>query len=148
GAGRRARAAALRPVRPAPGPAGRGNRRHRAPDARTVSDATPLLQRLLRKGESARLRGEPRPASLPMTSTSNAREYLALATLVARDAFHGQIALAERAGAIDAVRDRHRGDGEQLLRIGVKDLDALAAPPGVALIASRTAVSQHARFGQ
>lgn len=112
-----------------------------------MSDATPLLQRLLRKGESARLRGDPRPASLPMTSTSSAREYLALATLEARDAFHGQIALAERAGAIDAVRDRHRGDGEQLLRIGVKDLDALAAHLGVELLASRMEVADAALSG-
>lgn len=117
-----------------------------------MSEAAPLLQRLLRKGEAARLRGDPRPASLPMASATGAREYLALATLEAREAFHGQIALAERAGAIAVVRDRHRGDGEQLLRISVADLAALASYLGVELVAARvetaarTLDAWHGRF--
>lgn len=102
-----------------------------------MSDATPLLQRLLRKGEAALLRGDARPASLPMTSASSAREYLSLASLDERERFHAQIALAERAGAITVLRDRHRGDGEQLLRVSVADLPALAACLGVELVASR-----------
>jgi len=101
-----------------------------------VSQATPLLRRLLRRGEAARLRGDAKPASLPLSGAS-AREYLALATLQARESFHSQIALAERAGAISVVRDRHRGDGEQLLRIGVADLEKLALHLGVDLLASR-----------
>ena len=102
-----------------------------------MSDATPLLQRLLRRGEAASLRGDPKPVSLPMTAASSAREYLALATLAERERFHGQIALAERAGAITVLRDRNRGDGEQLLRITLADAGALAAFLGVSLHASR-----------
>ena len=101
-----------------------------------MSDASPLLLRLLHRGEAARLRGEARPASLPLTGASG-REYLALSTLQARESFHGQIALAERAGGITAIRDTHRGDGEQLLRIGVADLEKLARHLGVDLLASR-----------
>ncbi len=101
-----------------------------------MSDATPLLLRLLRRGEAARSRGDARPASLPLTGAS-AREYLSLPTLQSRESFHGQISVAERAGAITVVRDRHRGDGEQLLRIGIADLEKLASHLGVDLLASR-----------
>ncbi|WP_313927240.1 Wadjet anti-phage system protein JetD domain-containing protein [Pseudoxanthomonas sp.] len=101
-----------------------------------MSDARRVLERLLRKGERARLRGDIAPASLPMTEAS-AREYLALRTLAERDTFHAQVALAERAGAIAVQRDSHRGDGERLLRLTVIDLDALADHLGIALLDAR-----------
>lgn len=101
-----------------------------------MSDARRVLERLLRKGERARLRGDIAPASLPMTEAS-AREYLTLRTLAERDTFHAQVTLAERAGAIAVQRDSHRGDGERLLRLTVTDLDALADHLGIALLDAR-----------
>ena len=41
-----------------------------------MSDARRVLERLLRKGERARLRGDATPASLPMTTEASARDYL------------------------------------------------------------------------
>jgi hypothetical protein len=101
-----------------------------------VSDARHVLERLLRKGERARLRDDASPVSLPMTEAS-ARDYASLRTLSERETFHAQIALAERAGAISVERDRHRGDGDRLLRLTVIDLDALAAHLGVTLLEAR-----------
>ncbi len=101
-----------------------------------MSDARRVLERLLRKGERARLRGDTASASLPMTEAS-ARDYLALRTLAERDTFHAQVALAERAGALTVKRDRHRGDGERLLRLTVTDLDAFADHLGIALLDAR-----------
>lgn len=101
-----------------------------------MSDARRVLERLLRKGERARLRGDAAPVSLPMTEAS-AGDYLSLRTLAERDTFHAQVALAERAGAIAVQRDRHRGDGERLLRLTVTDLDALADHLGIALLDGR-----------
>jgi hypothetical protein len=99
-----------------------------------VSDARRLLERLLRKGERARLRGDATAASLPMTTPASARDYLSLRTLAERETFHAQVALAERAGAIAVQRDRHRGDGDRLLRLTVADLDTLAGHLGVLLL--------------
>ena len=103
-----------------------------------MSDARRVLERLLRKGERTRLRGDGSAASLPMTEAS-AREYLALRTLAERETFHARVALAERAGAIAVQRDQHRGDGERLLRLTVIDLDALAVHLGVTLLHARVA---------
>lgn len=101
-----------------------------------MSDARRVLERLLRKGERARLRGDAAPVSLPMTEAS-ARDYLSLRSLAERETFHAQVTLAERAGAIAVQRDRHRGDGERLLRLTVIDLDALAAHLGMQLLDAR-----------
>lgn len=90
-----------------------------------MSDARRVLERLLRKGERARLRGDATAASLPMTTEASARDYLSLRTL------------AERAGAIAMQRDRHRGDGDRLLRLTVADLDALDGHLGVPLLEGR-----------
>ena len=106
-----------------------------------MSDARRLLERLLRKGERARRRGDLANASLPMTTEASARDYLALRTLAERDTFHAQVALAERCGAIAIQRDRHRGDGERLLRLTVVDLDALAAHLGTTLLDDRVGVA-------
>ena len=102
-----------------------------------MSDARRVLERLLRKGERARLRGDATPASLPMTTEASARDYLSLRTLAERETFHAQIAVAEHAGAIAAQRDRHRGDGDRLLRLTLVDLDALASHLGVPLLDAR-----------
>ena len=89
-----------------------------------MSAAQRVLERLLRRGEAARLRGDA-AASLSMQSVRDAGEYLDLSALDELDAFHAGIALAERAGAISVQRDR-RGDGSKLLRLHVADLAALA----------------------
>lgn len=101
-----------------------------------MSDPRRVLERLLRKGERARLRGGAAHASLPMTEAS-ARDYVSLRTLAERETFHAQVAIAERAGAIKVERDRHRGDGERLLRLTVIDLDVLADQLGVPLLDAR-----------
>lgn len=103
-----------------------------------MNPARQVLERLLQKGERARLRGDRSPASLPMTTEASAHAYLSLQTLAEREAFHAGIALAERAGAVAVERDRHRGDGERLLRISIADLDALAAHLGTELLQTRT----------
>ena len=100
-----------------------------------------VLERLLRKGERARLRGDTDPASLSMTGERDGREYRALRTLDAHEAFHGVIAMAERAGAIHVQRDRHRGEGDALLRIIVADLDVLAVHLGLPLLDARVQIA-------
>ncbi len=104
--------------------------------------ARATLERLLRKGERARLRGDSRAASLPMTTPASAADYLALETLDARERFHAAVALAERAGAVHVERDRHQGDGQRLLRIRVAHLDVLAAYLGIVLLDARTAAAE------
>lgn len=104
-----------------------------------MNPAAPVLARLLDRAERARLRGDTAPASLSMASARDAREYAALHSLREVEAFHAGIALAERDGAIVAERDRHRGDGETLLRLVVADFDALARHLGVDTLAQRAA---------
>jgi len=98
-----------------------------------VTGANETLERLLRRGESARLRGVETAVSLSMTSKVHAPEYIALRSLDDIEHYHAQIALAEREGAINVQRDRHHGDGQKLLRIGIADLGRLAASLGVRL---------------
>lgn len=98
-----------------------------------MSAARQVLERLLRRAESARRRGVEAPATLPMTRFS-APEYLALGTLDELERFHAQVALAEREGAIVSIRDRKAGDGSRLLRLQVADLSRLAAHLGVRLL--------------
>lgn len=104
-----------------------------------MSHARAVLERLLERAERARLRGDETPVSLSMAGTRDAREYHALKSLSEFEAFHAGIRLAERDGAITAQRDRHRADGERLLRIGASDIDALARHLGVATFAQRAA---------
>ena len=104
-----------------------------------MSNARAVLERLLERAEKARLRGDGAPVSLSMTGTRDAREYHALKSLPEFEAFHAGIRLAERDGAVTAQRDRHRADGERLLRIGVDDIDALARHLGMATLAQRAA---------
>lgn len=103
-----------------------------------MSRARPVLERLLRRAESARRRGAEGPVSQPMHSVA---EYTELASLADLDAFHADIALAERAGAVVVQRDRRRGDGTALLRLTVDDLSALARHLGAELLEDRVAAA-------
>ena len=104
-----------------------------------MSTAYPVLERLLRRAEKARLRGEETPVSLSMTGIRDAAEYLRMRTLPEFESFHASLRLAERDGAIAVQRDHHRGDGEKVLRISVASLDVLARHLGVAPLAERAA---------
>jgi hypothetical protein len=101
-----------------------------------VSAARQVLERLLRRAESARRRGAVEQVSLRMASVA---EYTALRSLAELDDFHAAIVLAERDGAIAAQRVSRSGDGSRLLRIGVADLAALARHLGVELLDDRVA---------
>jgi hypothetical protein len=96
-----------------------------------VSAARRVLDRLLRRAASARLRGADEHVSLPMTG---AAEYVALRSLDELEVFHAEIVLAERAGAIAAQREGRSGDGSKLLRLTVADLAALAGHLDVRLL--------------
>lgn len=105
-------------------------------------DDTParrVLERLLRRAEAASLNGGAPPVSLSMTGNRDGAEYRALSGVADFDAFHARIALAERAGAITVERDRHRDDGERLLRLTVRDLSALARDLRIELLGERVA---------
>ena len=70
-------------------------------------------------------------------------EYAGLSSLAELEAFHADIALAERAGAVVVQRDRGRGDGTALIRLTVGDLSALARHLGMELLDDRvTAAAQ------
>lgn len=101
-----------------------------------MSDARRVLERLLRRAESARRRGADERVSQPMAT---AGAYASLRTLEALDGFHAEIALAERAGAIRVTRDWKGGDGSRLLRLQVADLQRLARHLGVRLLDERCA---------
>lgn len=104
-----------------------------------MSDARVVLERLLRRAESARLRGADEHVSVPM---SGVREYTALRSLEQLETFHAEIALAERDGAITAQREARSGDGSRLLRLNVIDLPALARHLGVPLLHDRVAAAE------
>ncbi len=101
-----------------------------------MNAARQVLERLLRRGESARRRGDTRPASLPMTAAS-CPEYAALDTLDAVESFHAVIGLAERAGAVVVERRRAGGDTTILQRISLGDLQALAVHLDIPLLGDR-----------
>lgn len=105
-------------------------------------DDTParrVLVRLLRRAEAALLKNDGQPASLSMTGSRDGAEYRALGGVADFESFHARIALAERGGAITAVRDRHRDDGERLLRLTVRDMAALARELRIELLGERVA---------
>ena len=85
------------------------------------------------------LAGDPQPATLAMAGKRDGAEYRALRGVADFDGFHAHVALAERAGAVTVQRDRHRGDGERLLRLTVRDAGALAHELGVQLLHERVA---------
>jgi hypothetical protein len=101
------------------------------------SPARRVLERLLRRAEAARLAGEAKPVSLPMDGKRDGAEYRALRGADEFEAFHARIALAERSGAVTVERDRHRDDGQRLLRLGVADMQALARELGIELLEAR-----------
>jgi len=102
-----------------------------------VNAARAALERLLQRAEKAQLRGEETPASVSMSGTRDAAEYLRLRTLPELESFHAGIRLAEREGAIAVQRDDHRADGEKLLRITAIDVVQLARHLGIELLAER-----------
>lgn len=104
-----------------------------------MNHARSVLERLLRRAESARRHGADERVSQPMRSVA---EYTGLASLPELEAFHVDIALAERAGAVAVQRDGHSGDGSRLLRLTVADLSALARHLGVALLDERVAAAE------
>lgn len=109
-----------------------------------MSAARQVLERLLRRAESARLRNADEHVSLSMSRASSAREYLALRSLDELERFHAEVALAERAGAIVANREGRSGDGSKLIRLSVADLPALARHLGVTLLDEQAAAAMQA----
>ncbi len=101
-----------------------------------MNAARQVLERLLRRGESARSRGDVKPLSLLMTAAS-CPEYAALDTLDAVESFHAVIGLAERAGAVVVDRRRAGGDTAILQRIRLNDLEALAVHLDIRLLGDR-----------
>ena len=110
-----------------------------APGGERDTPARRVLERLLRRAEAALRAGDRRPATLPMDGKRDAAEYRALRGVADFDDFHARIALVERAGAITVERDRHRDNGERLLRLAVRDAAVLARELGVALLHERVA---------
>ncbi|SEL14869.1 hypothetical protein SAMN05428989_1552 [Pseudoxanthomonas sp. GM95] len=98
-----------------------------------MSEARITLEKLLRRGENARLRGSSEDVSLSMTSQAHAAEYIQLRALEAIERYHAQITLAERDAAVSVQRDRLAGDGSRLVRITVANLERLALHLGIQL---------------
>lgn len=98
-----------------------------------------VLERLLRRAESAHRRGADEAVAVRMSSVA---EYTSLRALADLEAFHADIALAERAGAITVERDMHAGDGGRLLRLRARDTTALARHLGVGLLEDRVAAAE------
>lgn len=105
-----------------------------------MSAARQVLQRLLRRGESARRRGADAQVALRMAGVA---EYTGLRSLAELDDFHAAITLAERDGAITVERESRSGDGSRLLRVRVADLAALARHLGVELLDDRVGQAAH-----
>ncbi|KIQ27747.1 Wadjet anti-phage system protein JetD domain-containing protein [Xanthomonas campestris] len=91
-----------------------------------MTEARATLEKLLRRGESARLRGACETVSLSLGSQAHAAEYTGLRSLDAIERFHAEIALAERDAAINVQRDRLAGDGTRIVRISIANLELLA----------------------
>ena len=105
-----------------------------------MSAARQVLQRLLRRGESACRRGADAQVALRMAGVA---EYTDLRSLAELDDFHAAITLAERDGAITVERESRSGDGSRLLRVRVADLTALARHLGVELLDDRVGQAAH-----
>jgi hypothetical protein len=97
-----------------------------------VNPAQQALMRLLRSGERARSQVKSEAVSLPMTP-AKCPEYIALRSLSEIEVFDAQIALAVRAGAITAERERFGGEHPRLLRLQLVNLERLGAHLGVDL---------------
>jgi hypothetical protein len=103
-----------------------------------VNAAKAVLERLLRRAESARRRGADVHVALNMARVD---EYTALRSLAELEAFHAAIVLAERDGAVDVRREGRSGDGSTLLRLTVANPVALARHLGVELLDDRVAAA-------
>ncbi len=114
------------------------------PAARSEDDtpARRVLERLLRRAEAALLKNDAPPVSLSMSGNRDGAEYRALNGVADFESFHARIALAERAGGITVERERHRDDGQRLLRLTVGDVSALARDLGIALVSERMVQAQ------
>lgn len=102
-----------------------------------MTPARQVLERLLHRGERARCRGTSELVRLAMTA-STCPEYFALDALDSLEAFHAEIALAERAGAVTSERTRSGGDSAGLKRVTLVDLNRLGQHLGVRLMSDRT----------
>ena len=100
-----------------------------------MSPAQQALMRLLRSGERARSQAKSEAVSLPMTS-AKCPEYATLRTLSEIETFDAEIALAVRAGAITAERERF-GEHPRLLRLQLVSLESLGAHLGVDLLSAQ-----------
>ncbi len=100
-----------------------------------MSPAQQALIRLLRSGERARSQGKSEAVSLPMTP-AKCPEYATLRTLSEIETFDAEIALAVRAGAIAAERERF-GEHPRLLRLQLLSLERLGAHLGVDLLSAQ-----------
>lgn len=101
-----------------------------------MTPAIQALERLLRRGESARARGASERVTLTMTPAS-CPEYCALDTLQLLEAFHAEVGLAERAGAVASDRTKSGGDSAGLKRLLLVDLDRLGHHLGIRLLSDR-----------
>ena len=100
-----------------------------------MSPAQQALMRLLRSGERARSQAKSEMVSLPMTP-AKCPEYATLRTLSEIETFDAEIALAVRAGAIAAERERF-GEHPRLLRLQLVSLERLGAHLGVDLLSAQ-----------
>lgn len=100
-----------------------------------MSPAQQALMRLLRSGERARSQAKSEAVSLPMTA-AKCPEYATLRTLNEIETFDAEIALAVRAGAIAAERERF-GEHPRLLRLQLASLESLGVHLGVDLLSTQ-----------
>lgn len=100
-----------------------------------MSPAQQALMRLLRSGERARSQAKSETVSLPVTA-AKCPEYTELRTLSEIEIFDAEIALAVRAGAIAAERERF-GEHPRLLRLQLVSLERLGAHLGVDLLSAQ-----------
>lgn len=100
-----------------------------------MSPAQQALMRLLRSGERARSQAKSEAVSLPMTP-AKCPECTELRTLSEIETFDAEIALAVRAGAIAAERERF-GEHPRLLRLQLVSLESLGVHLGVDLLSAQ-----------
>lgn len=103
--------------------------------------ATHLLEQVLAAGERALVRGSARIHKRRFTDPSS--PYWAMET-EARERFHGELRLAERAGAIELHWSRYGGESAMLEWIRLRDLGALARHLGQRTYASTMELARSA----
>jgi hypothetical protein len=93
--------------------------------------ASQALLKLLRRAESASGRSEDGRTIGLRFSSESLPAYSTIGTHAEKEACHGDLLLAERDGAIAIEWDRRAGQRNQILRIQLKDREALARHLGV-----------------